>query len=265
MRRVYPDLARGGVSFKKAQTEEDEGNRVIAFSQAGDIGMRQSIQEEGMAPEGASNKRIMQGDLADVYEGLYQEVSWLHAKWKIYQQVFGVSEEQIELLNRIAPAFFHIIQDVLQDEIALSLSRLTDPAQTGFGRAARDNLTLTRLIDTLRVTEPIDFCDSISASIAEIQAQCWPFRDLRNRTIAHADLSTALHYHPDPLPGISRKMIGDVLTLISNLLNRVLARFESAEVRYSDVVMQGAGDSVIYYLRRAEEYNKKSRGDFTTQ
>jgi hypothetical protein len=213
-----------------------------------------------MSTDDIAKKREMPEGLAKIYEGIHQEASWLHAKWKIFRQLFGASEEQIDLLNRTAPGFFVIIEDVLLDEIVLSFGRLTDPLTTGQGPRTRENLSLARLVESLKVTEPLEFCESIGASVSALHEHCKVFRDWRNRRIAHTDLPTALKYHPDPLPGISRKMIEDALQMISRLLNRVLGHFENVETGYDDVTIRGDGETIIFYLQQAEEYDLKSRG-----
>src|SRR5208283_4951754 len=66
-----------------------------------------------------------------VFEEIRNEVLWLHTKWTIYRQLFGHSEKRIELLNKCAAVAFYTFEEVLFDEIQMSLSKLTDPAGKG--------------------------------------------------------------------------------------------------------------------------------------
>ncbi|MFH0872748.1 MAG: hypothetical protein V1878_09720 [bacterium] len=43
--------------------------------------------------------RDMGPDLGAVYNALYNDVTSLHARWTLYQQLFAKSAERIELLN----------------------------------------------------------------------------------------------------------------------------------------------------------------------
>lgn len=79
--------------------------------------------------------------VAEVYEELKNEVTWLHGRWIIYGQLFGKSERRIEMLNDCASAFFFIVQNVLLGEVQVALSKLTDPATTG----KHENLSLEQL------------------------------------------------------------------------------------------------------------------------
>src|ERR1041385_492326 len=82
------------------------------------------------------------GDLIAAFEWIEDEVLELHAKWQIFKQLFGRSEQRIALLNDFAPDFFSIVHDSLLYDILLTISRLMDPAESG----RRKNLTLHRLI-----------------------------------------------------------------------------------------------------------------------
>jgi hypothetical protein len=55
--------------------------------------------------------------------------------------LFGTKPERIDLLNKAAPALFHMIQERLWDTTLLNIVRLTDPPMS----AGRSNLTVTRL------------------------------------------------------------------------------------------------------------------------
>ncbi len=72
----------------------------------------------------------MPTELAEVYDALKQDISLLHVKWEVFNQLYVTSEETVELLNESAPSFFRICQDMLIDDILLTTSRLTDPHQT---------------------------------------------------------------------------------------------------------------------------------------
>lgn len=85
---------------------------------------------------------------------------------------------------------------------------------------------------------------------------CQPFRDIRNRSIAHSDLGTALDYHPNPLPGISPEMVENALKMFRNLLNEIHIHFDSNDTEYVDFELRGDGDSMIYYLKEAKAYHQ---------
>jgi hypothetical protein len=104
-----------------------------------------------MAEEQSANQvrekhlRDMGPDLGPVYHELWNEVTWLHAKWNQYRQLFGHSRQRVELLNEVASHFFRIVQDALWDDVILHLARLTDPLRSR-GKA---NLSLRKLPEVI--------------------------------------------------------------------------------------------------------------------
>ena len=53
----------------------------------------------------------MDKDLAEVYVAISQEVFLLHSRWCEYLTLYGTSKDHIEVMNKIAPNFFSIIQN----------------------------------------------------------------------------------------------------------------------------------------------------------
>jgi len=56
----------------------------------------------------------------------------------MFCRLFASGENIVEFLNRSAAGFFRTLEDLLADDILLSISRLVDPIQS-FGK---DNLAL---------------------------------------------------------------------------------------------------------------------------
>ena len=51
--------------------------------------------------------------LGSIFHALWQEVAWLHFKWREYVVLFGTKQSRVALLNRAAPSFFRIVEDML--------------------------------------------------------------------------------------------------------------------------------------------------------
>ncbi len=156
-------------------------------------------------------------DLAETFELLKKDILWLHVQWKVYRQLFAVSEADIQLLNDAAPLAFGVYQEVLLSSVLLSLTRLTDPETTG----KKENLTLERLVSLIDSSTYQALADKARQYLDQACKLCKPFREWRNRRYAHRDWLTAKEVHPDPLPGISRQRIEDTLAIIRNLMDEV--------------------------------------------
>lgn len=81
----------------------------------------------------------MPPDVKTIFEILQEDVIWVHAKWRVFRQLFATNEKRIAILDDFGLDFFQIVPDGLVYDILLTMSRLTDPAET----FKRENLTLS--------------------------------------------------------------------------------------------------------------------------
>lgn len=197
----------------------------------------------------------MSSELAEVFELIQKDVIWLHAKWINYCQLYETNKERIDLLNNVAPYFFHTVQNVFLTDIFMNICRLTDPAKTG----KKENLTLDRLFQTIDKNKYPDLVKSVEEKLDVVKEKCEPFRKYRNRLLAHKDLPTALKVNRDPIPGINHKMIEDALLSTRELLNTIQLYFDNAKRGYDHPIMPGNGENIIKALENAEKYRMEQR------
>lgn len=192
-------------------------------------------------------------EIQDTFRSLESEVNWLHGKWIIYCQLYGTSQERIALLNKSASTFFRIIHDVLLDEVVLALTRLTDPDKS----VGKDNRSFGQLIEQLdNIGKYSGLVNSLEIKLTKLNAQCAPFREWRNRRIAHSDLLTALSLHPDPLPGISRDSIKQALQIASAFMNEFATFFGENYTAYDQFWMEADGEPLISILEQFWKYRE---------
>jgi len=194
----------------------------------------------------------------ELFYKLWNSVAHLHLNWKNYRSLFGTSPDRVELLNWVASSFFGLLDGILRHNIVLTIARLTDPPRS----AGKDNASLARLVDMLTpFTEPV-LVDELRSELEDLQAHCEPLRQIRNRLLAHDDLATALQYHPDPLPGISRAYIEGILEKIRKLLGDIEEHFRGSRTSHQYVISSNDGESLIFALESAREHEKCRRREF---
>lgn len=191
-------------------------------------------------------------DIDDVYEELKTEITWLHGRWVVYRQLFAESEKRIDLLNDCASAFFYIIQDVLIGEIQISLSKLTDQARSG----KFNNLSLEQLQALVDTHGDQTLAAQTRLVLDQLHSKCEPFRVWRNKRLAHLDLTTAMKSNADPLPGISRQMIEDALSLVREFMNKIEGHYRDSEVGYEHFIMHSDGEALVAMLRSGMRYEE---------
>jgi hypothetical protein len=189
--------------------------------------------------------RDMGPELGPVYNILFNDVYWLHAKWAQYRQLFARSERRIDLLNETAGYFSHIIQSTLFEDVVLGLVRLTDRIQTG---NQQKNLTLQSLPS---VVSDCKLRDELTGLADAALNACKSMKTWRDKRLAHRDLTVALATAEAPLVGISRADVEVALAAFRSLLNKLENYYLGSEVYYQKVLTNlGDADSLVYYLSK---------------
>ena len=192
-----------------------------------------------------------------LYKSLHQQVSNLHMYWKVYRQLYAKSSKRVDLLNETGPLVFYILQGLLIDEVTLAFCRITDPVRSA-GKATH---SLTRLIARVDGrTYPILKRD-LQNLLDDLKTRVKPFRDRRNKAIAHSDLGITLKITKSILPGVSRKEVEDALVVTRKLMNRYEHEFKLNHTAFEHVILPlgSDGDFLAEQLKRAVAFRDLER------
>lgn len=188
--------------------------------------------------------------VAPVWNLIHDETVEVHAYWKLFNQLFVASQDQFELLNRSAGFCFHAIEDAISTDIQLTLSKLSDPAQSG----ANENATVGYLLDEiqrLRGPSPIDELQHLCGTFT---TSCQPIRARRNKMIAHADRAIALRTAAPP-PDATVGQVNGALLALRDFMSAVAICLDEPPTAYEHFIMRGeGGDDLVSLLRMAERY-----------
>jgi AbiU2 len=182
----------------------------------------------------AHNISLMGEALGRQYSALWQEVAAIHSRWAHYVELYGSKPERVQILNRVAPLLFRIIQDDLWEAMLLHIACLTDPPAS-MGRKKRTNLTLQNLP---ALVDDMATKTKLQSAIDEVIVLSGFCRDWRNRHIAHRDLNLALDQAAEPLTGGSRIQVRKVLAAITKVLNVVELHYKDGQ-SFFDIPHQG--------------------------
>jgi hypothetical protein len=181
-----------------------------------------------------------------LFKSIGNDVSQMHAYWKVYRQLFATNDQRIALLNETGSMVFYMLQHLLIDEVTLSICRLTDPAET----MRRKNHSIERLVADVQESGLKPKLEAMMICVREFAK---PFRDRRNRAIAHSDLKSKLKLDSNPIPGISRADVEAVLQQIRDVMNVYDQHFFRNTNMYEELILPlGAdGDFLTQQLQRA--------------
>lgn len=207
-----------------------------------------------------SHVEAMGVELGSVYHALWNELAWLHQKWDEYVEIFGTKPSRVDLVNKVAPSFFRVVQDSLWEDSLLHVARLTDSPST----SGKNNLSIRRLpqlIDDKNLEDKV-------ATLVEAAVKKADFcRDWRNRHIAHKDLALVLNRGAEPLQPASRASVKDVLTSMAGVLNAVSAHYLDSTTVFEGISTPGGAIALLYALDdsvrlQAERRERMNKGDF---
>jgi hypothetical protein len=189
-------------------------------------------------------------EIEEIWNFLHREVTWLHGRWRMYRQLYGTSEARVDALNRVAPTFFATLQNILVDEVQLTLSRLADPARTG----RRENLTLATLLESLEGLELPFVCDQLRTELETYRQACEAIIRRRNTRIAHYDRNT--HAGGELLDAPSRAEIETALERLRAYMRTVYQNFENSDMRYDLFVMHDDAESLLRAVSQSLRYQE---------
>jgi hypothetical protein len=184
--------------------------------------------------------------LGPIYHAVHNEVLWLHLKWLEYRKLYAGSAQRVNLLNSTAPFLFHVVQEVLWDDVLLHIARLTDPpAQRAF-----QNLTLRRLAES--VPDP-GLTEEVAALVEAAESRASTARSWRNKRLAHSDLTHALE-QAAALPEVSRQYVEGVLESIRAVMDRLESAYLNSTTAHGHACA-GAGDAeaLVCWLAEARQ------------
>jgi hypothetical protein len=201
-------------------------------------------------------------EMGSLMHALWNETAWLYVQWHQYEELFGEKESRVILLNRAAPVFFRVVQDVLWDQTLLSIARLVDRPQSP-GKGSRQNLTVAslpaRIPDAKLRAEVEDLCSSARAKASFAI-------DWRNRHIAHRDLMVTLGTPANPLEPASRLKVREAIAAIAAVTQHIDLRVRETNLVYDWASHPGDAWSVLKHLRdglawEKERHERLRRGD----
>jgi hypothetical protein len=186
-------------------------------------------------------------ELRELFSVINSELTWLHAIWELFIQLYGTNDEHYEIMNSTAPLFFSIIKTVLFNEFALTLNRLTDKRTT----SGQKNSSLEQLIDWIDNDHNAKLVSNLRTKLDIIKSNHSLFRIWRHKKLSHNDLLVALGKTPNTFPGITRAQAEAAIKDITDLFNEFsLKVFDSTQAYEPFFIGYGDGNALMQALKQ---------------
>ena len=190
----------------------------------------------------------MAASFEEVYSHLKKSVARLHGNWKFLTTLFG-TEEALKLFNDTDPVAGAFIHNAIVEKTVLDIAKLRDPETTG----QFENLSFQNVVTKLKHEHTHADTTTIDKEIATFLTDTEPFRDLRNKQIAHSDAATLLA-PVSTIGGISRTDIENVISQTESIMNNIEIASGNSHVVYSGTGVSSGGALLAGALRYANRY-----------
>ena len=200
----------------------------------------------------------MDANIQKLFLRIHEEVVNLFYCWKIYRQLFVSGEENLALLNRSGSNVFALLQSLIQENVLLTLCRLTDPEKTG----AYENLSMRNILGKLEAAISVDVQADLRERLEMLGAATGKLRTHRSKRIAHLDLTHATN--PELLPPVYFAEVEEALSLLEAIMRSVHLSVLNADTRYKEPNIAYGCDG-IFLLSVLKEAHKPQEGLSSTQ
>jgi hypothetical protein len=164
------------------------------------------------------SRPIDDDDHEGALEVLSREVLSLREQHAVYVEFFTADTPRVALMLETAPYTFRMIQYALQDQILLTIYRLTEPETSGRGVVKR-HLCLASL-PAMLVRAESGFRRNIKNRVRAIQRAAADVDEIRHRVLAHFDRS-AVTDPTAPVPQVTMQRIGRLIESIRKVMELV--------------------------------------------
>lgn len=175
--------------------------------------------------------------LGPFFHHLWQDLARLHLSWNEYVPIFGRSKARIDDLNKVAPYFFGMVQDMWWNDLILILWKLTD----------KDTRTLSIL--RLPGFAPVSLHAELKPKIKDAVAACKFAHKVRHNMIAHRNADIAMKVKPTP-PS-SRTDVKKAIAALDDVFNFVHGSYTGEQpMMWEHLDARGGSESVLWIVRR---------------
>jgi len=188
--------------------------------------------------------------IATLYNPLKTEAILAHAEFQMWDELYAVHPDRVDIMNATAGGFFSMLSPMLTDNVMMRLSRLTDPPGSGKHR----NLTLRLLIPLLGNNSVA--VGAFRDELGTLDAACEAMRMQRNKRMAHLDLGTATLDKSDPLPGVRVADLRICLHHLKEAMNIFERQRGLPVVMYADFIHHSGPLALLGALKRTIAYRK---------
>jgi hypothetical protein len=186
--------------------------------------------------------------IREVFPCLAGEVCDLRQAWEVYSHLFMEEKDLTDAMAERLGGVLGMFQSMLQDEMFLSIARLTDRDSR-----MQANLSLWSLLAAIPDAHDAGFDQNVRSALDRVCAAAAGVRKHRHKRIAHFDLRVSLS--SAILPVVTFKEIREVLEQIESFLNLFYWEFEKTTMLFDSLPARDITDAAEATTYKARAYD----------
>ena len=168
-------------------------------------------------------------EFGSIYYHALSEWVDLRVTWKQFESLFGHGKERVDLLNRCGSSFWHRVDRLFFEAVALAVCRLSDPAKTG----KKSNLSVMLFEEHMDTPERKA---KMEALLETVRAKVGFARDWRNRRISHNDYDLKIgSAEAEGLKPATRNAMNEAILALHSVLSFISSEFMETTL-WDDVI-----------------------------
>ena len=190
-----------------------------------------------------------------LFPHLAGETLQLREAWVVYAHLFMEKKEFTDIMAERLGGILGMFQNLLQDEMFLSIARLTDKDSCG-----QTNLSLWRLLVAIPEARDDNFAHNVLIAMDQIYESACNIRKHRHKRIGHFDLNISLG--DAILPRVAFKEIRILLERIEAFLNVFSREFDDTTIRYDFISgheITSKAESTVYKAHTYDIYESEGK------
>lgn len=194
-----------------------------------------------------------------LFESIDKRVAQLAYRWKLYGELFDSGQDNIDLLNASSASIFGLLQELMLDDVILTLCQLTDPAASGGGKD-KENASIKQLVKVSRSMTDPTIAAEIDASVERLDKLVEKLKIHRSKVIVHTDLQHSLN--AKTLPLIAYDELEGAMEECYNLMGKLgtksmyrVGGYNNPNIKFGE-----GGLNLLNVLRSAHAQNERIAG-----
>jgi hypothetical protein len=216
-----------------------------------------------------SNYSGLPNEIREVFSHLSEDMVWLHAKLKVFRELFAKPEDRA-VIREAASFAAMVIEDSMLSDIIITVCRMIEggkpPGEPETPAGREKSLSLTHLLKLLSDSNTdIELVQRCNARYRELVGLLRPLKKLRNKVVAHRDLKTVLAGLPIQIP-FDPPELDKIAAELADIMNEIDAYFTDSSTAFVAPFGVGSGDTLIHFLKRGiEGFDEDDRKRFGQQ